>query len=141
MTTKTRTQTIEPDVRAEAMVAAEHQLVVDRGLALETLALLGENIAQRRIGAVSQNLARLSWLEHRITQTEMMASPLWCFHCAASGTLPAEYPGNPWMVFECVDHAEDQIARSAKSWQRSLFAEVGGNPLEAEKLGLSRRKE
>lgn len=137
MTTKTRTQTVGPDVRAEAMAAAEQQLADDRALALNTLALLGENIAQRRIGAVSQNLARLCWLEHRITQTEMMASPLWCFQCAQAGMLPAEYPGNPWMVFECVNHAEDQIARSAKSWQRSLFAEVG-HPVEAEKEGLSK---
>ena len=117
------TENTEPerDLRAEAMAAAEEQLAADRKAVKGVLAALGRNITDRKSRETCRLLVELSWLEHRITQTETMNSPLWCIGCATDGSGPAQYPGNPWMVYECLDHAEEMLGRSAKSWYRSLF--------------------
>lgn len=122
MTAKTAA-TPATDLRAEALALAEKQLDGDRDAVLSLLPELAQAITEKRISATSAALARLAYLEHRITQAEMMATALWCRECAATGAsgMPAEMPPPPapWMVFECVDHFD--ISRSARSWQRSLF--------------------
>jgi hypothetical protein len=110
------------DLRAEATAAAEAQLAFDRVAVKRDLALLGEAITDRNKKWVCRFLAEITWLEHRITQTELMNTALWCRECAKEGNGPAELPGMYWMCFECLGHAEEQLQRSAKSWERSLFA-------------------
>lgn len=112
-------------MKAEAMAHAEQQLAADRTLTLATLATLGDQIANRSKSGVAKSLAEITWLEHRMTQGALMVSPLWCSGCAGTNGHPAEYPGNPWMIFECLDHLpEDQLQRSTKSWQFAIFGGV-----------------
>ncbi len=120
MSTKQRTKTPEPNIRAEAMAVAEQQLATDRTLALNTIATLGTHISSRSKVGVARALADLMWLNHRIDQVDGMATPLWCHVCAD----PPEYPGSTWMIFECLDHAGQMLSRSAKNWEQNLFGGV-----------------
>jgi len=110
-----------PDLMGEALKVAEEQLADDREVALQVLRELGENITEKKMSATSECIAKLLWLEHRITQAETMATPLWCQPCSLEGNAPAGFPGARWMVFECLRHAADMNARTARSWERSLF--------------------
>ena len=110
------------DLRAEASVAAEEQLAEDRADAKATLIALADAITGRRKSEASRLLADLTWLEHRITQTESQHVALWCRECAKEGVGPAELPGRYWMCFECLLHAAPMLERSARSWERSLFS-------------------
>ncbi len=92
----------------------------DRALALDTIATLGTHITSRSKSGVARALADLMWLNHRIDQVDGMATPLWCHVCAD----PPEYPGSTWMIWECLEHAEPQLARSAKNWEQSLCGNV-----------------
>lgn len=121
----------EHDAGELARVTAEQQLATDRQLASKTLrriargiTLLDNNPTYETCQRLGLRLAQLQYLEHRITQTELMHTALWCQGCAAEGIEPVEFPGNPWMVFHCLDHATDQLERSGRSWARSLFGEV-----------------
>lgn len=120
MTTKTRSVTQDPDLKAHAMAVAEQQLTIDRALALDRISQLGEHIRARSKSGVAQCLADLMWLNHRIDQVDGMATPLWCHVCAD----PPEYPGSTWMIWECLEHAEPQLARSARNWEQNLFGGV-----------------
>ena len=110
------------DLRTEATPAAEEQLAEDRTLVRIVLPLLAEAITNRDKKTTAYLLAEITWLEHRLTQTEMQHVALWCRECAKDGDCPSELPGRYWMVWECLEHAEEQLQRSAKSWERSLFA-------------------
>ncbi len=120
MSTKTRTQLPDPDLKAHTLAVAEQQLAVDRALALDRISQLGEHISARSKSGVAQCLADLMWLNHRIDQVDGMATPLWCHVCAD----PPEYPGSTWMIFECLDHAGEMLSRSAKNWEQNLFGNV-----------------
>ncbi len=124
MVTKTRGKAKEVedgrDIREEALAVAEQQLAVDRALALDRISQLGEHIRARSKSGVARALADLMWLNHRIDQVDGMATPLWCHVCAD----PPEYPGSTWMIWECLEHAEPQLARSAKNWEQNLFGGV-----------------
>lgn len=120
MTTKARTKPVEPDTRAEAMAVAEQQLATDRTLILQRIATLGTFISEKSMSGVARTLVEINWLEHRLAQYITMNTPLWCAQCAE----PPEYPGNPYMVFECLDHADEQLARSAKDFQWLIFGGV-----------------
>lgn len=107
----------------------EQQLAADRQRAQEVLTSLGagitkwnENGWQWRPGEgglhkVMVRLAQLSWLEHRLTMIETGTTPLWCPECQPA----QDFPGTPWMVFHCLDHAGDMNERTALSYGRSLF--------------------
>jgi len=120
VSTKQRTKTPEPNIREEAMAHAEQQLATDRALILQRIGQLGTHISEKSMSGVARTLVEINWLEHRLSQYITMNTPLWCAQCAE----PAEYPGNPYMVFECLAHAEPQLERSAKDWQWLIFGGV-----------------
>lgn len=113
------------DYTAEAHAVAEKQLAEDRAMAMATLTRLGDAITGRRKVETARALVELLWLEHRITQQTTMHTALWCRECAATGRpgVPGEMPPAPapWMVFECLEHADTMIERSTKSWIWELF--------------------
>lgn len=111
------------------------QLAGDRAEAQRVLALIGRGIDAwqtrglewsgfvpdappsewRGLHKLCYLLAQLFWLEHRITQTDMMATLLWCPGCEGDGR-PEDA-----MQFECLAHAEVQNMRSAMALGMSLF--------------------
>lgn len=110
------------DSRAETLAVAEAQLEDDRAAARRILKLLGTYITERKKAPTCQALACLNWLERRITEIETDNVALWCEGCAAENHQSVEPPPGPWMVRECLEHAEEMLARTAKSLERSLFA-------------------
>ena len=105
----------QEDFRRRAKEEAVRQVLADREIARGVLRELAANITEKKKMPTCEAVAKLVWLEHRLTQTETMNTPLWCKGCSP------EFPGDPWMVFECADHAVEQLERSARSWCASLF--------------------
>jgi hypothetical protein len=124
-------------LKAERIAVCEEQMREDQAAAQRILVLIGRGIAAwqekgftwglvpelppsewRGLFKLSFLIAQLLWLERRITQTEMMATPLWCPGCTES----SPYPGSAWMKFECLAHAEVMNMREAANLGRSLFS-------------------
>lgn len=126
--------------KAERLAICEAQLGADRAESLRVLALVGKGIAawQERgltwdgfapecspsewkgLHKLMYLVAQLHWLEARITQLDMMATPLWCPSCNPGGS----FPGAMWMKFECIVHAEAMNMRTAMNLGRSWFGGV-----------------
>lgn len=114
--------------RAECAAAAEGQLHQDRERAWEIMGQLAVGIPKTHNNPTYQNCRRmarllglLQWYESRITQTEMLNTPLWCKGCAEEGQV---YPGNPWMHWPCEEHNGEGLDAMGGNIYRSLFAEV-----------------
>lgn len=116
---------LEPPTQEEASRAAESQLSYYRGRVWELMGTLAVGIPKTHANPTVNNcqrmarlLALLSWYEAKITQVEMLHTPLWCKACDES------YPGNPYLLWYCEDHDQESLDRSGRNWFRSLFAEV-----------------
>lgn len=123
----------DTDPQWDRAATCEQQLAEDRAAAQEVLASLGAGISKWRIemwpwvpgsGKLHKLMlrwAQLTWLEHRIAMIETGSTPLWCPDCNPG----IDFPGTPWMVFHCIDHAGDMNDRTARAYGRSLFGGPG----------------
>ena len=122
--------------RLERIATCERQLAEDRDIALNTLKRIGMGIAAwndggwqyegkptgepatwKRLHKLAYLFAQLAWLDSRINHLDGMGTPLWCPPCHAG----EQYPGNPWMQYECLEHATAYNARTAASMASNWF--------------------
>lgn len=122
--------------RLERIATCEQQLAEDRDIALNTLKRIGLGIAAwndggwqyegkptgepatwKRLHKLAFLFAQLAWLDSRINHLDGMGTPLWCPPCHAG----EQYPGNPWMQYECLEHATAYNARTAASMASNWF--------------------
>ena len=125
------------DEKAERLARCEVQCAVDRQESQRVLRLIGKGIEAwqsrglewegfppdapaaewKGLFKLAYLFAQALWLEKRITQTEMMATPLYCPGCGESG-------GSGEMKFECLAHAEQMNMATALNLGRSWFCGV-----------------
>ena len=140
MTTATRKREIDQDAieaaRLERIATCEGQLAEDRAMALTTIRNIGQGIAKwqeagwqyegkptgepatwKRLHKLVFLFAQLAWVDGRINHLDGMATPLWCPPCHAG----EQFPGNPWMQYECLEHATAYNARTAASMASNWF--------------------
>ena len=122
--------------RLERIATCEQQLAGDREATLNILKRIGMGIAAwndagwqyegrptgepatwKRLHKLAFLFAQLAWLDGRINHLDGMATPLWCPPCHAG----EQFPGNPWMQYECLEHAEAYNARTAASMASNWF--------------------
>ncbi len=122
--------------RLERIATCEQQLAEDRDTALNTLKRIGMGIAAwndtgwqyegkptgepatwKRLHKLAFLFAQLAWLDSRINHLDGMGTPLWCPPCHAG----EQFPGNPWMQYECLEHATAYNARTAASMASNWF--------------------
>lgn len=120
--------------KAERLARAEAQCITDRAESQRILRLVGKGITAwddrglewagfpppvppsewKGLLKLTYLMAQLLWLEKRITQTEMMATALYCPGCGETGD-------GSEMKFECLEHAEQYNMATALNLGRSWF--------------------